>query len=715
MTVAAEHDPYLLPMPGPHSPVVGSDLVKPIHAHLNSRYRDPVWSLAPLIENPSADRSKIHWHSYPVAFHDELRLAVWNLINGELRPTFVRSRGTTMRTRISVTMIADTVQHWLHLTKWLDNRGIHTLAACDTNTLDDYARHLLATNPLTRSSALRRLIALTRLWALDQISAAPTGIGQPPWETVEVDEYLPDPTPTGGENATTPLAETTVGPLLVWAMRMVDDLADDILNAHAERQRLNSGIPAASQPAGRHALRVYLDALLESRDPLPVFRQHDRVMLAWGYICGRTGATTNQLQEYPRRTQLLAAAIQRRWGCPLDIPVTGRIGGKPWREAIDYREVWTLWRHLSTAAFIVCAYLTGMRPSEVLGLRSGCCPDPEPDAEGVVGRHLIRGREYKTAVDEHGNHLSGGVERDVPWVAITPVVNAIRVLEKMVPKAGLLFDACAHDSTGRATLTGSIVQMAMRVRINDFVNWANAEATRHTLAHETIPPDPHGNIGLRRFRRSLAWHIARRPNGHIALAIQYGHMRSAVVSGPYAARGRDGIHDLIDIETVRAVADTAAELRDNLNDGGGISGPAAREAIKIASQAPQFNGTTITAITARRLIANHDLMIYDNPQALLLCRYKPDRALCQRGRITDAPKLEACDPSCGNVVRTDQHAAQLRARADQLDEQAAHTPQPVGDRLRANAAKLRHYADTHDATRITANSEPQYRSAEETE
>jgi hypothetical protein len=108
-------------------------------------------------------------------------------------------------------------------------------------------------------------------------------------------------------------------------------------------------------------------------------------------------------------------------------------------------------------------------------------------------------------------------------------------------------------------------------------------------------------------------------------------------------------------------------------------------------------------------------MIYDNPQALLLCRYKPDRALCQRGRITDAPRLEACDPSCGNVVRTDQHAAQLRARADLLDRHAARSPQPIGDRLRANAARLRLYADTHDSTRITITDEATHGANEESE
>jgi hypothetical protein len=560
VTTALESDPYLLPMPTPDSQVVNDDLVKPIHSHLNSRYCDPIWSVAPLTETPCTDRRKIYWRNCPEAFQDELRLAVWNLINGELRPTFVRDRKSNMRTRISVPHILATVQQWFHLASWLQDRDIRTLAACDTEAHHDYGEHLATTSG---SSVRRKLVAVTRLWALDQLSARPAGIGQPPWEPAGLDEYLPDRTPIGGENATAPLAEHTVASLLVWAIRVVDDLADDILNAWAERQRLAKAIPTAAVPAGRYALRGYLDGLLESQIPLPVFIARNKVKLVAKYICGRTGATASQLDEYPRREDLLATASQRSWGCPLDISVTGRIAGRPWRPAIDYLEVATLWRHLGTAAFIVCAYLTGMRPGEVLGLRSGCCPDPEPDDDGVIGRHLIRGREYKTAVDEHGNHLSGGVERDVPWVAIRPVVNAIRVLERMVPPGELLFDSCAHDSTGRASHTGSIVLGAMRSRVDDFVDWANTEATLHNLAREAIPPDPQGRIGLKRFRRSLAWHIARRPNGHVALAIQYGHMRSAVVSGRYAGRGRDGIHDLIDIETVRAVADTAAELRDD--------------------------------------------------------------------------------------------------------------------------------------------------------
>ncbi|MFF7976829.1 hypothetical protein [Streptomyces sp. NPDC007905] len=185
------------------------------------------------------------------------------------------------------------------------------------------------------------------------------------------------------------------------------------------------------------------------------------------------------------------------------------------------------------------------------------------------------------------------------------------------------------------------------------------------------------------------------------MAIQYGHLRTALVSEGYAARSRDGVHELIDIETVRAVADTIADLSEDLEAGGGLSGPAARRAIKAAARAPRFEGTVINATTARRLLANDDALIYDNPQALLLCHYKREHALCHRTGVRDSPRLDHCMPGCGNVVRTDHHATSLRSRADTLDKQATQVPQPIGERLRDHADRLRRIADTHDRTRIT--------------
>jgi len=706
VTAAEDFDPYLLPLPAPTSPVVAPHLASPLHAHLDGRYGDPVWPLAPLTGNPSTRKPSIYWEHWPAGFRDEMRLAAWNLINGQLRPTFLRGHSRRMRGRPGMTEVNGTLAQWRQLARWLEERGIRSLAGCDAGVLDDYGQHLRDSGQ-SRKRVLVSLVALTRLWALDQLSARPNGIACPPWEDLGLDDYLPAATSTGGgENATEPLAEQTIGPLLTWAIRLVEDLSGDILAGWAERQRLIEAARSnAPTPAGLAALEAYLRPLIASQDPLPATTFQGKPAPAVAYIGAVTGASRRQVEWFTRYEGMAAEVTRRPGPCPMDIPVTGRIAGRPWRTALDFNEAKALMRHLGTAAFIVCAYLTGARPGEVLALRTGCCPDPAPGPDGQAGWHLIRGLEFKTATDDDGNHRSGGTEREAPWVAITPVVNAIRVLERMVPDGHLLFGHDAHDARGERPDTGSLKPAALRERIEDFADWANREAATHGLPGQAIPADPRGPIGLVRFRRSLAWHIARRPNGLVALAIQYGHMRTALgrwATEGYACRSRDGIHDLIDLETARATADTIAALHEHLQNGGGISGPAALRAIRAAATAPRFAGTPITLASARKLLKNEDAMIYDNPHALVLCHYKRDKALCHRDGVRDTPSLDRCVPGCGNIARTDQQAAQLRERALVLESQAEHVPQPVGDRLRASAARLRALADKHDRTRTTA-------------
>jgi hypothetical protein len=364
VTTAPGLDPYLLPLPAPTTPVVPARLLVPVHAHLNARYADPVWPLAPLSANPSATKRAIHWRHCPGVFQDELRLAAWTMINGELRPTYLKARGARLRSRLSPTRIGDTVACWMHLAAWLNALGITTLTACNPQMLHDYAQHLLGERP-GRNNVERILGALTRLWAFDELSARPTGIGRPPWDERGAGDYLPAAGSTGGENATEPIAEQTMGPLLVWAMRMVDDFANDILAAWAETRRLTSD--ARSNPstlAGQAALEAYLAPLIAASAPLPTVTHKGKTSLARSYIAGLTGASLSQVQVLVSREGLAAAAALRPGPCPLNLPVTGRIGGKPWRERLDFTEAASLMRHLGTAAFVVCGFLTGMRPGE---------------------------------------------------------------------------------------------------------------------------------------------------------------------------------------------------------------------------------------------------------------------------------------------------------------------------------------------------------------
>ncbi|WP_037886473.1 hypothetical protein [Streptomyces sp. NRRL S-646] len=215
------------------------------------------------------------------------------------------------------------------------------------------------------------LNALTRLWAYDELSARPAGVGRPPWDEFGADDYLPAATSQGGENTTEILAEQTMGPMLVWAIRMIDDFADDILAAWQERHRLVT--VACSNPAnqaGKEALDTLLLPLINSGNPLPTTSIRGHISLARSYVGGLTGASKGHIQAFIQRHGIRDLAPQRPGPCPMDSPVTGKIAGRPWREAMDFNETVALMRHLGTACFIVLSYLTGMRP----GRLSACEP-----------------------------------------------------------------------------------------------------------------------------------------------------------------------------------------------------------------------------------------------------------------------------------------------------------------------------------------------------
>jgi hypothetical protein len=347
----------------------------------------------------------------PAGLREELRLVAWTMINGQLRPSFLADRGTAMRSRLSATAMNVTVLEWFKLARWLAERGIETLADCDEGIWELFGKHVLARGYASRDIVRSVLAALTRLWAFDQLSECPVGVRRPPWDSKGIDDYLPAERATGGENATEPLSEQTLGPLLIWAMRVVDDFADDILAAWMQWRNIKAQARMnKSTPRGAAAVRTYFDRLIGEDLPVPTTITASRTGVAITYVAALTGASPRQVQQQRERLGLTQFAVSRPGPCPLDITVTGRVAGKPWRDRLDFNETPSLVRHLGTAAFVVCAYLTGMRIGEILGLRSGCCSDPVPDASGSVGRHLIRSHEYKTATDEDGNHHSAGVE-----------------------------------------------------------------------------------------------------------------------------------------------------------------------------------------------------------------------------------------------------------------------------------------------------------------
>lgn len=108
--------------------------------------------------------------------------------------------------------------------------------------------------------------------------------------------------------------------------------------------------------------------------------------------------------------------------------------------------------------------------------------------------------------------------------------------------------------------------------ITGFVSWVNHYCQEHALPDEVIPCDPLGPLALSRFRRTLAWHIVRRPRGLVAAAIQYGHLNVRITLG-YAGAYNSGFPDDYAFEGWLYQIEQLADRHDRLTAGEHISGP----------------------------------------------------------------------------------------------------------------------------------------------
>ncbi|PRH80295.1 integrase [Streptomyces solincola] len=671
------------------------------------RYGDPGWSVLALTQNPSATDDIIYWRWFPEVFREPFRFASWTLINYPLPDEDVARHGAAMRSKLSAGRILKTVNQWSQFAQWLHERGITRLSHVAAEDLADFALQLDKKRGLARNTAVGYLVGLSRLHYYGRHLPQADRLVEPPWVSEGMDDYLPAATP-GGENITEPISPVVMGPLLVWALRFVEEYADDILTAYEEHRRLVAAADALDvplTPGCGDGLVSFLEQLEAEGRPVPVTSWNPNKPLAAAgiFLAATTGTPPKKVHSTMRRPRWKAYTRDHHGPCLLEAPVTAKLGGEPWHEPFEFYSITTLVKHLVTACFIVLGYLTGMRTGEVLGLENGCCPDLAGDEEAAK-RHLIYGRVFKVARDENGNHDSAGIVREAPWVAVPQVVTTVRVLERL-GSDGLLFAAEAHDPRLPERRSGRSLAIAtMSNRIESFIEWVNTHAESRGRQAEAIPADPHGRVGTGRFRRTLAWHIARRPGGLVALAVQYGHMRTLISQG-YGSRSRGGIHDLLDFETARNVAEHLSEVHEAIQDGEGISGPAARRLIHSAAQEHhRFGGIIASVRQARSLLADPTLNVFENKEAFLFCNYDRAKALCHPGRggKNEAPSLDRCKANCANIARTDTHARKLREAADSLNRQATSglVPAPLADRLRERAQNLAELADQHDNDRV---------------
>ncbi|MCC9706160.1 site-specific integrase [Streptomyces sp. MNU76] len=538
--LAAEEIPPGTQWPTPDTRVlVNRDLRPETDLSQLSRFRHDHWDLNPAVFADHSSSYTLNFKMVPAPLRLAAKHYAWQLLNHTEPPSVRGANGS----RIWVTTIATQFNTALKFVlDWFAGQGVTAFCQVTNSMLDAYLIEI-SRQEGALESCYRKLTEVRRLWAYRSVLPASMRLPQaPPWDGEDTGDLL-GRTCSRRENRTRRIGAATMEMLLAWAIRFVEDFAEDILAGHAEHRELMSRTPDARRAAvgrgepararyGRGGLKpkvaAYLAGLRERGETLPGRRNEaGNLEIDWRRLAAILGCS-DSVEDTGTGRMITESGVPIGSCTYLDAPVTGLLDGVTWRtERITHHEAPQLARLLSTACLIIIAYLSGARVGEVLNLRRGCV---RFDAD--TGLWLMEGLYFKGATDQDGNVVPEGKIREDPWVIIELVARAITLLERLHFHT-LLFPTHldsrdrgrASQRRGQARTTSSIVK-----DLAAFVAWVNAECARRVRT-DAIPDDGRGRLTASRFRRTLAWFIRRRPRGLIAASIQYGHLHTRILQG----------------------------------------------------------------------------------------------------------------------------------------------------------------------------------------
>lgn len=620
-----------------------------------SRFGDAVWDLSPIIHQAHQRRLILNFPTIPAPLRAVAKELFYALLAGDLPDGEMRLKVGSIRVLFSQ------IKRFLN---WASERGGSTLAALTADDMIAYQQFLLATDlgPTQRASHRR---AARLFWVYrerlhsDRLVLDPLRL--PQWQA---DNSKPDRL----ENRTDRIPEQVISPLLVWALRWIDDFSADVLAANAEWLELLSGsyhrLVAPPQRNTRASTRTALQRLVDGHRaaglPLPG-DGHGGVNEV--FLARQIRRNPSSLR-YPTAQRLITEArgeVGVADDTYLRTTFHAQLNGRPWLTALPFAAGARYGRLLHAACYIVIAYLSGMRDSEVKHLRRGCLTY-QRDPDGTVYRRKITSLAFKGESDHAGVTAT--------WIVSAPVERAIQVLEKLQdPNATYLFNTLP-GSIARRSNTRANTSTSTNRNLNEFADWINEYCTTHGLP-DRIPlvRKTRWRLSTSQFRRTLAWFIARRPGGAIAGTIQYRHHSIQMFEG-YAGTSDAGFRAEVEAEQTlergeRLLAMTEGHQHHDLR------GPAAEEA---ASRLANFErkvayaGSVVTDPKRLALIMRrNDPKVYLGK--FVTCVHNPDRALCRRQLTAEGPDLNNCQPlRCRNVALTAENLHALVGQLGRLDE-----------------------------------------------
>lgn len=365
---------------------------------------------------------------------------------------------------------------------------------------------------------------------------------------------------------------------------------------------------------------------------------------------------------------------------------------------------------LQAAAYIVCAYLTGMRDCEVQAMRRSCLSDVRSE-DGLVERHPVRSTLYK------GRSTTG---EGVSWVTIEPVAEAITVLGRLSERAArktgsdTLWPLLRRSAVSKTHLSSEVVR-----QLNAFRDHLGAAFVSPDTP--VIPPGPDGKpwrITARQFRRTIAWHTANRPFGTIAGMIRYKHASVAAFEG-YAGTSASGFRAEVEAQRRIGQLEPLLDYFDRRQGGASLAGPAGPRIAPTLDDAAVHLGPwpAMIADRARLRVMLTSVARSLHVRSLAHCFFDPATALCLKlvtppsqtvaqrpvranplpQRLHDRPPqagVEAGGRRCQDPAEraapfgSSAHRTHLRAQsAHYIDRR--HRPRAAGNYLRLTAEALR--------------------------
>jgi integrase len=630
-----------------------------------SRFADDRWDLAPALHTNHKGSLSMDFTTVPPGFRPVVKELLYALLVIDLPDGEDEQRVESVRGLLSSLMMFLT---------WADGLGHRSLAGIPLEELRKYPGSK-AVMGLTLPTRRYRLRSARMFWIYRSKLTADGFVGDPG----DLKEWKLPSRDRSAENATERIPEQVVAPLLIWSLRWIDDFADDVLEAVREWERLNAeggmnrirrgAAPARDLDA---RLRGLLDGYRALGRPLPGSAAGN---VNHAHLARELGCAPGSLIRAARPPRLIAEAAEElgiAGGTFLRTPVRALVDGRPWHGPIEYTQVPVLASLLQAAASILTLYLSGMRDSEVKHLEAGCL-SRRLRADGSVHRRRVRSLAFKGEDDVRGVPAT--------WVVSEAVDRALAVLERLHDGGnGYLF---ALPPTSRAILRGhrneAMTNATTNRGIRSFMDWINDFCREHDRS-DGIPLVRGSRVSVTtsQFRRTLAWHIARRPGGVIAGAIAYRHAGVQMFEG-YAGTSESGFRAEVEAE----VAITQSERLGEMVTTSGhrrLTGPAAAEAEARLDEFARhvvFEGKVVTdRKRLQRILDRHQPHVYFGK--FVTCVHNRDRALCRRDDDSEGPNLHGCVPlRCRNVALTRdnraavvEHLAELDARLDNPDRWA---------------------------------------------